>query len=209
MSTTSPSALSWQTGCQRNDSEKLNCRYFGDKFHNSKKGTIMRIVFQNINGLGTSEETDKRDFIREFINKYNVDCFCMAEVNINWKIVAKKESLHNLARSWFRNSRVVTSNNLLNNTKYPHQQGGVGMIVSGDTSLRVTEVSSDKFKLGQWCSSLFRGQQHCALRVVSVYVPHIPTGSDHGNLTVYSQQQAALLQIKRYESVVDAFWGDF
>ena len=44
---------------------------------------------------------------------------------------------------------------------------------------------------------------------MSVYVPHVPTGNDHGNLTVYAQQQAAVLKSKRYLSVIEAFWNDF
>ena len=103
-----------------------NCRYlYGDNFSKNKAKKTLRIVFQNINGLGTSEETDKRDFIREFINTYKIDCFCMAEVNTNWKIVARKESLSALAKKWFRHSRVITAHNVVSNTKFPHQQGGV------------------------------------------------------------------------------------
>ena len=54
---------------------------FGDKFHKNKNNKNLRIVFQNINGLGTTDESDKRDLIREFITKYKIDCFCIAEMN--------------------------------------------------------------------------------------------------------------------------------
>ena len=112
-------------------------------------------------------------------------------------------------KGWYKHSRVITSHNILTNTKHPHQQGGVGIIVSGDLALRANEITADKAKMGRWSSTLLRGQQHHNLRIVSVYVPHIPKGADHGNLTVYSQQQAALLRIKRYSSVIVAFWNDF
>ena len=38
---------------------------YGDKISKSKSKKVIRVVFQNINGLGTSEETDKREAIRE------------------------------------------------------------------------------------------------------------------------------------------------
>ena len=53
-----------------------NCRdTYGDKISKSKSKKVIRVVFQNINGLGTTEETDKRDSIREFINTYKFDMF--------------------------------------------------------------------------------------------------------------------------------------
>ena len=85
MSSPSTSALTRQSGGQK-QAAKLNCRHtFGDTFHKSKKSSKIRIVFQNINGLGTTEETDKRDYIREFINTYNIDCLCMAEIILTGK----------------------------------------------------------------------------------------------------------------------------
>ena len=94
------------------------------------------------NRLGTKEESDKRDFIvREFITSHKIDYFCKAEVNIYWKIVSKKKSLHQLAKKWFRHSRVTTShNNKLVNTKFPHQQGGVGITMAGDLALHASQV---------------------------------------------------------------------
>ena len=205
------SSSTWQGEMKSQDNiRKISCRdTFGDKLQKHKKRGNIRIVFQNINGLGTTDETCKRDLIREFITLYNIDCFAMAEVNINWKIVAKKESLNSLAKQWFQNSRVVTSHNAITSTRYHHQQGGVGMIVAGDMALRIKECTRDEYKLGRWTSTLLRGQQNCYLRLVSVYVPHEPKGKNHGNLTVYSQQQAALLKLKRVSSVMEAFWKDF
>ena len=43
-------------------------------------------MFQNINGLGTADDSSKEDMIRTMINHYKIDVFSMAEVNTNWKI---------------------------------------------------------------------------------------------------------------------------
>ena len=57
---------------------------YGDIMRKKKKKKRIRVVFQNINGLMVEdEENDKREYIKEFINKYNVDVFGLAEVNVN------------------------------------------------------------------------------------------------------------------------------
>ena len=87
--------------------EDFNCRdTFGDKFKRKKSNHNIRIVFQNINGIGTTEDTCKRKLIKDFISKYKIDVFGMSEVNTNWKLVGKKETLQALASSSFENSRV-------------------------------------------------------------------------------------------------------
>ena len=92
---------------------------FGDKLHKHKNSDIIRIMFQNLNGLGTSEETCKRELIKEFLTDYNIDIYAMAEINTNWKIVSKKQSFLALAKTWFSHTKVVTANNLITSTKNP------------------------------------------------------------------------------------------
>lgn len=188
--------------------ETTECReYYGDKISKSKSKKDIRVLFQNINGLGSSDETDKRASIREFINTYKVDVFAMAEVNMNWKIVAKKQSLASLAKEWFEHSRVVTAHNMLVNTKTPHQQGGTAIITSGDMALKVAKSEQDKKYMGRWCSVKIRGKQGVHIRIVSVYVPIVT--KSHGNKTVFAQQQAALLKQKITGTVLATFWRDF
>ena len=134
--------------------EKKICRdIYGDKMEKKKRENI-RIVNQNINGLGTSVETDKRDAIKNFIVKNKIDLFVMSEVNINWKVVAKRNSMGMLAKKWFENSRAITANNTLYNTKNHHQQGGVAIITAGEMALRVKHQNKDGRNLGRWCSTL-------------------------------------------------------
>ena len=116
---------------------------FGDNLKKKKEKDIVRVVFQNINGLGISEEADKRSNIKEFINKYKIDIMGIEEVNTNWKIVGKKDTLQTLACKWFRNSRVITSNNAIVDSKSKHQYGGVATITSGDIALKVGEIKHD------------------------------------------------------------------
>ena len=71
---TVPSVQVRQLEEQRLNKEYLSCRdTYGDIMSKSKSKGIMRVIFQNINGLGTKEESNKREYLREFINKYKVD----------------------------------------------------------------------------------------------------------------------------------------
>ena len=50
-----------------------NCREtYGNVMRKNKGKKVIRVVFQNINGLGTTVETDKRDTIREYIKDNKV-----------------------------------------------------------------------------------------------------------------------------------------
>ena len=86
--------------------EKVSRGPYGDKLHKSKSKSNLRLVFQNINGFGTDDDTRKDKMIQELINKYKIDAFALSEVNTNWKIVKKKHSLSHLATEWFENSQV-------------------------------------------------------------------------------------------------------
>ena len=194
------------------DGQKKESRrktYYGDVLKRKKKKGKLRILFQNINGLGTSEENDKREIIRDFINDYKIDIFAIAEMNINWKIVAKKESLHTYFKDNFKNSRVSVCHNVWGNTKHPHQQGGVGIATTGDIALRVTRSEPDHRKLGRWTSTVIQGKHNMVTRIASVYVPHVAKGTSSGMENVYAQQQAALLKMKHTQSVITTFWSDF
>ena len=133
--------------------EYLSCRdTYGDIMSKSKNKGIMRVIFQNINGLGTNEESDKREYSKEFINNYRVDVMTLVEVNINWRIVGGKENLHTLTKKWFEKSRVVTANNSITSTKKDHQQGGVAIIALGYLLLKAHNTTVDAKRLCRWCS---------------------------------------------------------
>ena len=190
---------------------KSKCRgtYYGDNLKKKKESENLRILFQNINGIGTTKETDKKEVLRDFINEYKVDCYAIAEVNVNWKIVPTKDSMHTFFKDSFQNCRVTSAHNLWGNTKKPHQQGGVGIVTTGDMALRIASTDQDGKKLGRWTSTVLRGKHNMLTRVVSVYVPRVPTGTSRGLDTIFAQQQASLLKMKVTKPVIKSFWEDF
>ena len=191
---------------QRRNRKTHSRNIHGDVLKKKKVRSNVRIIFQNVNGFGVTDPEVKRDLIKEFINKYSIDIYAMAEVNVNWKIVAKKESLRELCNEWFSLSRTCVAHNHIAHTSKPHQQGGVGIITSGELSLHVDRTEGDIKSLGRWCSTLFQGKHGVKTRIVSVYVPC--DNSTHGNKTVWSQQQESLLKLKTTKNVRDTFWSD-
>ena len=192
---------------QSRNTGKISRNIHGDVLSKKKVRTNIRIIFQNINGFGVTEPQVKKELIKEFINKYNIDIYAMAEVNTNWKLVAKKESLREICKEWFRLSRTNVAHNHIAHTKKPHQQGGVGMITSGELALQVQHTEGDCKSLGRWCSTVFQGKHGIKTRVISVYVPC--DNSTHGNKTVWAQQHESLLKLKRTKGVIETFWMDF
>lgn len=124
-------------GVKQRNNWKNNCRdTFGDIMKKKKKKNNLRVVFQNINGLMIEDEAiDKREIVKEFIKKYNVDFMALAEVNVNWNLVKRTESLHTKSKEWFENPRVVTAHNTIARTNSQYQPGDVAIISAGDLSL--------------------------------------------------------------------------
>ena len=60
-----------------------NSRIFGNKCEMKKKGSV-RIMFQNINGLGYSHQSPKAAGVRNLMFQKEVDIMALAEVNVNW-----------------------------------------------------------------------------------------------------------------------------
>ena len=208
--TTTPSRLLVRQDA--NESKKGNkgrTNYYGDVLKKKKNSKNLRVIFQNINGIGVNKENDKKVVLKDFINEYNVDCYALAEVNVNWKVVPTKDSLSAYFKENFQNSKVTIAHNVWGNTKFPHQQGGVSIINTGDIALRVSGTQQDPKKLGRWTSSVLRGKHNMTTRIVSVYVPHMKKSKDSGFENVYAQQKSALLQMKIAKPVETVFWEDF
>ena len=205
------SGSSRQDAKQSKNRKTISRDTHGDLFKKKKKQNRIRIVFQNINGLMIEDEAiDKRALVKEFINKYQVDFYALAEVNVNWSLVPRNDNLYSVTKEWYENTRVVTSHNTLIKTKKRYQPGGVAIISAGDVSLKVQKCTKDERYMGRWCSMPIDGKRGHRIRIVSVYVPTIPKSTiAPGCIKVYAQQKASLLHLKSTENVTDAFWKNF
>ena len=61
MNTKTPCTSSRQSTVKGNKGKTCRAPYYGGVLKRKKENDKLRILFQNINGLGTSKENDKRD----------------------------------------------------------------------------------------------------------------------------------------------------
>ena len=191
---------------RQEERENLN-RTWGDKMDEKKSEKVIRIAFQNINGFGHTKGSIKQSEIREFMQEKEIDVYGLSEINVNWRITSKTNSIYDIVRGWFERQHVAVGYNQHDRHCENYLPGGTGILTEGDTALKVIKSEQDPQKLGRWVSTLYRGKNQMKVRVVSVYFPVFAT--IYGNKKVFCQQQKALLKLGIHRPVWDVFWEDF
>ena len=188
--------------------EDNNPSTWGDKMTPHKDENTIRIVLQNVNGIGYDDTNIwKTEKIMEFMKKDNLDALLMTEINVNWKKVKRRHSLQFLTKIWFENSCAAIAYNQIAKRAPIGLPGGTAIVIQGETALRKIKNNNDNKRLGRWSSTMIRGKDGMNLRFVAVYVPCI--AQTYGEKKVYCQQQKALLSMGIKRQVMDTFWKDF
>ena len=82
----------------------------------------------------------------------------MSEINIHWKLTAKKNRIQDVARYWFEKSKTTTAQNMHFQGRKKNQPGGVAIMSQGNISLWTSRSKSDSRGMGQWTSQVFHGK---------------------------------------------------
>ena len=187
--------------------EKYTNRPFGDRCDGKDKSNV-RIMFQNVNGLGYTSNSVKTLGVRDLMYNHEIDIMGMSETNINWSKVSRNQTLPQIGRRWFQTSKTVIGyNQHQQRTRVKHQPGGTAIMSKGEMALRVQQQFYDSQRLGRWVAQSFQGKNGIITRMVSVYVPIV--ARTHGHKKVFCQQQKALLAMGITEPVIKIFWEDF
>ena len=95
---------------------------------------------------------DNRSFqfeqIYNFMIENQIDAHTMVEMNANWHLLPKKQTINKLACGWFENQKVSTAYNFHNRNSQQHQSGGKAIISQGDLALRCMGTDADKTSMG-------------------------------------------------------------
>ena len=59
----------------------------------------------------------------------------MSEINIHWKLTARKNTIQDVARYWFEKSKTSMAQNMHFKGRKKNQPGGVALISRGNISL--------------------------------------------------------------------------
>jgi hypothetical protein len=97
--------------------------YFGD-FPTRKEDNTLWLCFQNIGGIPSRTGQAKDDYLQTGINKYDIDIMGITETNVSWDNIPETDRLYNRTKHWWRNSHLITANNLHTKEQTKKQCGG-------------------------------------------------------------------------------------
>ena len=174
--------------------------YWGNKLKKKEPGTV-RLLLNNMNGIGAYRGGIKDESLRQFIKSNDVDIVCLTEPNVNWGKVKKKDNWYDRTGSWFESRRLAVAYNKTRGRLARRDQYGGTMTMAVDKiSHRAVQSGYDYSGLGRWSYIRFKGKRSNVSRVITAYCP---CRSKTGIHTVYSQQ---LRVLKR--DPIQAFWDD-
>ena len=179
----------------------------GDDRHGTSNLTkdegILRLTFQNVNGLGFDDEQVKLQRLYNFMSHHKVDMMGIAEVNINWRKMGSRESLWDRTRGWFEGINVNCSyniNELPISTRF--QPGGVASLTTNRLAYKISEKGVDTTKLGRWAWSRYQGKGGRHMTILTVYRPCF-RGGINSNV---AQQQRYFLVLNKMHIQDIFFW---
>ena len=159
---------------QEDKEQTIEERTWGDEMASQKSSKILRIIFQNINGFGYTKDSAKVKNIKAFLTETEADIFGMSEMNVNWRITAKKNHIKDITRGWFEQQHTSIGYNQQDRSCDKYQPGGTAISSIGEAALRVIRSDQDPKNLGRWISTVYRGKDNIKLRVISIYLPNVP-----------------------------------
>jgi hypothetical protein len=164
-----------------------------------KGGDIMRIGFQNFNGLSSRFNDPVDDSVRQWITDNEFDVFGLSEMNLWWHSLPAALQFRERIREWWDPSTVRSVFDYNRHDKREAvkkkktQYGGTAQISRHAAALRQIEQGTDPEGLGRWCWQLYRGKNNSLLRVITAYRPNF---KDEAQVqTVYIQQRKRFLEL--------------
>ena len=126
---------------------------WGDPLSSIDEITILRVVYQNVNGFSTTDPKNK--LICHNMQQIQCGIFLAAETNVNWrnrKMVDKFKEYGN--KVWPNHRLIVSSHSCGTDPAHRNSQylpGGVAIWVNDYWATRVLDCGSDPHGLGRWC----------------------------------------------------------
>ena len=161
---------------------------FGDLLM-EKKYDIMRIGFQNFNGLTGKLDDPVDRSLRDWITDNSFDVFGISEVNMYWPRVRKELQFNERINKMWQPGQ-CRSRHAFNRTEKRlkrsiRQYGGTAQLSFGTALAHEFDRGEDFRGLGRWVWQKYRGKNNRQLRIVTAYRPNLSGGP----YTVYSQHR--------------------
>ena len=173
--------------CQDIEEIPDDAEYYGDKIIKNKHKDILRLGFLNVNGLPSFNEHVKNERLFTALKENSIDVIGMAEVNTNWGKNDVENKWRARTRSWWEDSKTVTSYNIRDCSNSVFQPGGTLTQCINRCTHKVIAAGTDDTGLGRWSWIRFRGCHNVSLTIITAYRPCKPSRSTGVN-TTYVQQ---------------------
>ena len=131
----------------------------------------IRIVTQNINGIGQIAGSMKERNLKEFILERDIDIMGVQELNVCWSKVQEKNRIWDRFRYWREVAQLSVAYNSQDVNKIRHQPGGTAVLSINKMANRVIATGADESKLGRWAWTRYQGSFDRTFIIFSVYRP--------------------------------------
>ena len=149
--------------------------HWGNKIK-SKNKNVVRILLNNVNGIGQHRGGMKDEIMRAFMDKWGVDVACITEPNVHWGKVRHKDTWFERSSGWFESRRLAVSyHQKRGRLATVNQYGGTMTIARNDISHRAVQSGYDSSGMGRWLYIRFRGKRKNVTRVITCYCPNRST----------------------------------
>ena len=166
------------------NAEERDASKFGDDIKKARRKRL-KIMLQNINGLGSEGKSEKSRRVADLHTKYEVDILLMTEVGLNWRKIEPTDFWNERVDNKYDTHRNVFAYNKNENQTFgKYQPGGVGISTVSEIANRVIEQGVDETLLGRWAWTRLQGRNGRTVRIISVYRPVF----SQGPRTTYEQQ---------------------
>ena len=82
--------------------------HWGNKMKRKDK-EVVRILLNNVNGIGRFSGGMKDEILRTFMSKKDVDIACITEPNVHWGKVPHRDTWYERTSGWFASRRLAVS----------------------------------------------------------------------------------------------------
>eukprot|EP00957_Ditylum_brightwellii_P034454 2613623-Ditylum_brightwellii.AAC.1 len=135
----------------KNKLGKLNIT-IGDKITTEKTTDIMRIYFQNANGISTEDDWCKFKDLCQKIQEHKIDAFGLVETNLPWSLQLQHRASYHTTKIF--SQIAITTCTSDEPTSMYNKPGCVMMGITNNYMGRIIETQTDPMELGLWVSAM-------------------------------------------------------
>ena len=170
----------------------------GHQPQETKAANTLRLLFQNVNGLGPQYAQQLSILANEQI-ALEVDILAITEHCVNIHHRDTHKSLHNTLRTSIQEKTALQINSSATTTTNTYLPGGTAILITGDAVGRLEPNGKGGDKMGRWSFIHLRRQNLPPLTIFSVYQVNQRPTNDIGN-TAWHQQRLALNSSDRHDT---------